>query len=469
MKLPIYRLIDSLPIQMWGWPQSSSTTPSYQVPNQFSTPSFPVSQHNSQTPPILSSQPSFSQLLSKYPTSDYGNNHQRDQMISTYSSPTVTSSSHSTHLPWSGASCYNVTSHPTPISAPPPDSGHTVVGGSDGNRDTHKASSSGSSAISNSCFSMDYILQKPVPTESPNIAPYHESYSYYHQAGSSYNKPPPQHQIHSSSTDTSGMSYFENPKIYHNLGRVPQTHYASSKALPSVGVSSLPTSEEPFSPPELVLKNPESQTSNESDTRRDQLHDPIIVSKPHFSVDEDASDSPPPVGNRFASGVFELGVPVPPPAGQLSDGDSISTSGSSSKGNREESSSTATSSTSTSSNSSEDSTMDTTRQGHSDHSPVVTPLPPPLVPTCSLHKNEGNEFEGENDDVFLPPSPTPQSISEVKKALSPQAKNMSSQLEGSLILNDGERKTASVVVGKRGRAAGKVLDEEKLRLPLNNG
>ncbi len=452
---------------MWGWPQSSSTTPSYQVPHQFSTPSFPVSQQSSsQAPPVLSSQPSFSQLLSKYPT-DYGNNHQREQMMSSYS-PTVTSSSHSTHLPWSGASCYNVTSHnPTPISAPHSDSTHMggVVSRSDGNRDSHKASSSGSSAISNSCFSMDYILQKPVPAETPNIAPYHESYSYYHQAGSSYNKPPPHHPIHSSSADTSGVSYFESPKPYHTLGRVQQTHYASSKALPS-GVSGLPVAEEPFSPPELVLKNP--QTSNESDARRDQLHDPIIVSKPRFSVD--ASDSPPPVGSRFASGVFELGVPVPAPIGQLSEGDSSSTSGSSSRGgNREESSSTATSSTSTSSNSSEDSTMDTTRQGDSDHSPVVAPLPPPLVPTCSLHKNEGNEFEGENDDVFLPPSPTLPSVLEVKKAPSPQSKSMSPQLEGSLVLNDGERKTASVVVGKRGRAAGKVLDEEKLRLPLNNG
>lgn len=85
--------------------------------------------------------------------------------------------------------------------------------------------------------------------------------------------------------------------------------------------------------------------------------------------------------------------------------------------------------------------------------------PPPLVPTHTVSNND-NEFEGDNDDVFLPSSPPENKDDSTISRLSN---------DGSFPLNKGERKTASVVVGKRGRAAGRILDEEKLRVPLANG
>ena len=327
-----------------------------------------------------------------------------------------------------------------------------------------------------------------------------------------------------------------------------------STVLPSGGgaVDSLPPSEVPYSPPELVLgKDDLEEEKEKEDGKEISVETPsnTVVSATYgeapclserdlniqtlnmpqssshvrpssFGIneeddddDDDDDDEGSPTttgGGNFLSGGFQLGVsPSPPPAprppSQPAEDQTSESSSPPPSANEEDrkgessSSGSSTSSSSDSSTNSEDNSMDTaaTEQTEDLEQPYETsyqdemktgcntaaiPLPPPLVPTHTLSKNDGNEYEGDNDDVFLPSSPNNQTPLPIMKSPSSKAtqegpsstlsgsrKNGKSSSEKPLSLNEGERKTGSLVVGKRGRAAGKILDEEKLRVPLVNG
>ena len=516
---------------MWGWPHSStsSITPSFQVPSQFSTSTYPIPHHTPQTQPTHSSQASFPHTLCRQ-YQDYNHNERQEQTSNTsYSS--LSSSSNSIHTPWNrdiiGSPSYASPLKPVQRDVLPPT--HQMVvntatissnnssinsnsnvqesrnvnesGQLDPNSSFHKVSSN---TVTNSPFSMDFILQKSIPMDNtgigfaqcstPSSSQYNEQSSYYQtppqppthrQSQSGYYEPSLDtvggNILHTSSntqhiSQTSSSSFMKEP--FHVTDKIQPFQYDSTdfsarsrNVLPKErdGVS---LSEESYSPPELVLKRDDvhEDRKNEKESLdnipKARYENKQLSSRSGFSTDSNQSVE----DTSFVSSGFQLAVSPPV---RMESSASSSTTEDEEKQKNESSSSSSSSSSSDNNSNSDECSMDTKEQSdnlhHQKNEPTMittsaTSAPPPLVPTCTLEKMEGNEFEGDNDDVFLPASPHTSNV-DGTHSLTVSTPGV----DLSMPLSEGERKTASVVVGKRGRAAGKVLDEDKLRIPLTNG
>lgn len=356
--------------------------------------------------------------------------------------------------------------------------------------------------------------------------------SSYSTVTTTASKVPYMDQTYPSTTTTAGgerREHFRPSQIpppsvdsFNNSNR--QKRVMTSNDLGSRLVEGLPPSEESYSPPELVIRKPEDQQqqqellSTEGASTQHHHHQfssrpPIPPQRPvSFGMDDDDGDYDEEGGGMGAVRGFQLAASPPTTTdntpqpltaaittttnnssysvssstggGRLDKStSSTSTSVSSSSGGAASSSSSSTSSSSSSSSCSDQeetppvttTTVTTTGrdrpyhdggQQAADHPVNRDSRPDPHVlgdsgpphPPTVIQPKEDHE---DDDDVFLPSSPPlPMSFNN---------KDNATKGSSSLTLNKGERKNASVVVGKRGRAAGRILDEDKLRLPLASG
>jgi hypothetical protein len=205
-------------------------------------------------------------------------------------------------------------------------------------------------------------------------------------------------------------------------------------------------SEEPYSPPGLILKD--SDTDDKHDNSQDL-----------FKEEEDNGDhGDGNHGNGYPPGDFPLSPPVLEPPKRL-----VNEKYESSNSSDEE--------------------LSVLPTANVDNEPAKSITPPPLVTIDTAPKKPRvpHHCEDDDDDVFLP-SPSPQAATPCK-----DRSNVEGDKSNSLPVNDeslpdadnkpgplatntnDSNKASSMVIGRRGRAAGKVLDESKLSIPLERG
>lgn len=192
------------------------------------------------------------------------------------------------------------------------------------------------------------------------------------------------------------------------------------------GISlALPPTEEPYSPPELIVKDDNSALKVQEDSNSNGL---VLES------DE---------VNNITSGGFQLGLSppsVPEPPKSL-----VNEKYESSNSSDEEGPHPLV----------PDPPMEVSKLNLS---------PPPLVPMETIMPQPKKSKIEEDDDVFLPlANRSPSSTIETVGGASNDA--ISKDDDG----NNTKSKSPMMVIGRRGRAAGKVLDESKLRVPLDKG
>ena len=418
---------------------------------------------------------------------------------------------------------------------------------------------------SNSPFSVDFILQKSAPLHEASSVGYgHAVPERYSNDQSSYStmesfhtsRPPPaiggcesglshvevgHNNFHGSSHSI--LPHVEQatdstlpPTVTHRPFSQTDTNYnvplcsdftANNTGHPSVptaappshcntpdegdnfGMTLPPSEEEPYSPPELVLKEDENQMQSETTPTTNIMQSrnindngrlssassnkpPISLSQsqghsigsfPGIDDDDDSNED-----DSFPSGGFQLGVSPP----------SIIEANKPIK-----SLINAKYESSNSSSDMEDNNMALQIESDkldNEEQPVLPrqqSSPPPLVPVKMVTQGPSHSYE-DDDDVFLPLSPkspppfekkTSTSLSEADNEESSNENSNADRLHSHIIensttpnaddptfhddptfpLSKGEQKTSMTVIGRRGRAAGKVLDETKLKIPLEKG
>lgn len=272
--------------------------------------------------------------------------------------------------------------------------------------------------------------------------------------------------------------------------------------------------EERYSPPGLILKEDEGTARKEEGL---SLNQSSSSSSASISSSGKINSVTPP-----NDGVPNESIPVPASPPKMADSGSSSSSGSSS----EETSNKLTSNSfqlglsppplsshnqsviprAISDNDNESFPMDTAKAGApplppeqngelETQQPKSLSRPPPLVPVETPSQPKTGYYDDEDDDVFLPGPPTQKRLlmsekSEKKEFMktpsghvqsgtsrqteSPTRNQMKRQQQQGWGRGKGGREkgggdSPGMVIGRRGRAAGRVLDENKLRIPLEKG
>ena len=271
--------------------------------------------------------------------------------------------------------------------------------------------------------------------------------------------------------------------------------------------------EERYSPPGLILKEDGGDTKKEERLSRDQSSSssasvsssgkinsvtpptnsvpnesiPAPVSPPKMADSgSSSSDDSGDASDKLTSNSFQLGLSPPPLSsnnqnvipGVISDNDTESFPMDTAK--------------------TELPSLPPEPNGELENQPKSLSRPPPLVPVEMPSQPKTGYYDDEDDDVFLPGPPTqkrliiseqsektettriktpsghghPGASSEMESPIRNQIKRQQQQ-QGSGRSKGGRGKEGGdspvMVIGRRGRAAGRVLDENKLRVPLEKG
>ena len=390
-----------------------------------------------------------------------------------------------------------------------------------------------SHASSNAPFSVDFLLQKSVglhPTQVGYTQPVVHSEEQhpeqprfpgtdaaYHQASATRHEYlHTQPDIAQSAQENLGQGIGPRGDLTFSAGETEQKVETGDDVaihLPALG--------RPYSPPELVLREEESSrcqlpkaplSSSSSSSSSDSPAFPNAPKPPPSQMDVDDDEEDDDDDERLlqqsshAGGNFQMGVaPQAPPT---SDHDPspvndrtalVDTTLKPATTHAQARTSTPHSSSSSSSTSSSSSSSATSSSHDFSHSrqgvivgatPEAPPSPPPLVPLPVQEPpmlkppamKSGYHSGSDNDDVFLPASPSTGRRARVVITASSLPSDTRPMNEKGVAVISSETDMAAGVLGgtdantvsrpvvsRRGRMAGKILDEEKLRKPLGRG
>ena len=227
------------------------------------------------------------------------------------------------------------------------------------------------------------------------------------------------------------------PPTQYSLDYTPPTHSNDE----AIGLT-IPT-EEPYSPPELIVKDDTITQSNDTTD----------------SVNNDTNNGSFLESGNTNNGGYSLGglhLGMSPPSIREPPKSLVNEKYESSNSSDEETHH-------------EDNIIEKTSKPYQD----ASQFPPPLVSTETAPPQQKKSKLDDDDDVFLPVTTKVSSV-DVQETDTTDTVAVGGAVGGgtSEVANDEETRTDKspmMVIGRRGRAAGKVLDESKLRVPLENG
>lgn len=308
----------------------------------------------------------------------------------------------------------------------------------------------------NSPFSVDFLLQKSGPPHEVGYSDHHHhtyattsnDHHHHHQqqvtgfsAIDYHTSPNSQQNTPQFESNTTNFGGGDNNTVSHQPYRTDHyTDHPSTFPIDFTNTSDHTSthcndaiSEAPYSPPGLILKDDTVSNDKSSFTPPPEEEEGKAINDSTASTGGAGgfNDSTASTGGTFVTGGFQLGVSPPP----------VHERPKSLVNAKYESSNS-------------DDVEETIEKVSKD-----TPILPPLV---SMETQDKTSCYDDDDDVFLPipsESVSPKEATPLKPHLPLPTSSKPKE----------EQTSPMMVIGRRGRAAGKVLDESKLRLPLDKG